>query len=53
MTHSIQSTRLLPFRDSDFLSAAPAAGFSTVRTHGSLALDPFTDDSTDLVVVLH
>jgi 2-polyprenyl-3-methyl-5-hydroxy-6-metoxy-1,4-benzoquinol methylase len=52
MTHSLQSTRLIPFVESDFVSAASAAGFSDVRTYDSLAFNPFSDAGTDLVAVL-
>lgn len=52
ITHDLRSTRLMPFLDTDIAVAAGNAGFHSVEEFGSLRFDPFTDESTDLVVVL-
>lgn len=52
ITHDLRSTRLMPFLDTDIATAARNAGFHSVGEFGSLRLDPHTDESTDLVVVL-
>jgi SAM-dependent methyltransferase len=52
ISHKLQSTRLTPFTEEDITAAAFAADFSAAIAYGSLRLEPFTDSSTDLVVVL-
>ncbi|MBE0642816.1 MAG: class I SAM-dependent methyltransferase [Bacteroidetes bacterium] len=52
ITHTLQSTRLSPFVETDILSAAESAGFSDVRIYGSLAFTSLTNESADLVAVL-
>lgn len=52
IAHTLQSTRLTPFTEKDITDAAHAADFSSVTAYGSLRFEPFTDESTDLVVVL-
>ncbi len=51
-THDLHSTRLMPFLDTDITTAAAEAGFHSVEKFGSLRLEPFTDESTDLVAIL-
>ncbi len=52
ITHSLQSTRLTPFTDTDIAAAATSAGFSEVLFYGSLDFTAFSDESTDLLAVL-
>jgi glycine/sarcosine N-methyltransferase len=52
LTHTLRSTCLSPFTDSDIAAAARAAGFAKVRLCSALTGEPFSTDATDCVAML-
>lgn len=52
VTHTLQSTDLQPFTDERIRDAATRAGFSTMDVFGDVRFAPYSEASTDCVVVL-
>jgi ubiquinone/menaquinone biosynthesis C-methylase UbiE len=52
VTHTLQSTELQPFTDERMRDAASRAGFSMLDVYGDVRFAPYSEASTDCVVVM-